>query len=179
MKNRTLVFLIVPALFFAALPSRAQSGPATEYQVKAAFLFNFAKFTEWPSEPDQAPFTIAILGDDPFGSGIDDLFLGKTVRDKKIAVRRFSGVQQIEACHILFISRSVSKDVPAVLAALRENGLSGVLIVGESPGFAKNGGMIGFYIEGGKVRFEINQKTAESEGLKISSQLLKLARIIE
>jgi hypothetical protein len=177
--------VLVRVLLFAAIlqaaaapPAFTQPSTAQEYELKAAFLYNFAKFIEWPAAPQEENFIVGVYGEDPFGPKIDALFSGKAIRDNKIVVRRFHAVQELAPCHILFISEPAAAQLPAVRSALEWKGMPGVLLVGESAGFAQSGGMIGFFVEGGRVRFEINQKAAGSAGLKISSQLLKLARIV-
>lgn len=150
------------------------AGAVSEYKVKAAFLLNFGKYVEWPPSAASGDLAICVLGDDPFGSTLDDTLEGRTVGKRSVKARRVSSVAQAGACSILFVSRTESVD--AVLS-----GLAGepVLIVGEQERFARKGGMINFVEVDQKVRFEINEAAAKRAGLKISSQLLKLATIVE
>ena len=164
------------ALLSASLSAQVQDPAPSEYQVKAAFLYNFGRFVEWPPQPrPPSAFTICVLGQDPFGPVLDELIKGKSIQDLKVVVRRPERVEDAGDCRILFISSSEDARLAHILAALRGHS---VLTVGEAERFAHRGGMINFRLEGSKVRFEINPHAAEYAGLTISSQLLKLARII-
>jgi len=164
------------ALLCASLSAQVQDAPPSEYQVKAAFLYNFGRFVEWPPQPrPPSAFTICVLGQDPFGPVLDELIKGKTIQDLKVVVRRLERVEDAGDCRILFISSSEDVRLAHILATL--HGRS-VLTVGEAERFAHRGGMINFRLEGAKVRFEINPDAAGQAGLTISSQLLKLARIV-
>ena len=152
---------------------------APEYQVKAAFLFNFAKFVDWPESTlaRNETMNVCVLGDDPFGPLLNRTVEGKTVHDRTIRVARVSEINDASQCHVLFISGSERRELPRLLPALA--GMS-ILTVGEMASFAQSGGMIGFTTEQDRVRFEINNEAAERAGLRISSQLLKLAtRVIQ
>lgn len=148
----------------------------SEYQVKAAFLYNFAKFVEWPPRGETGPVKIGILGDDPFGSYLDQVIHKKTIRNRPIETRHFRTVDNLEVCDILFISDSESKHASDVIRTL--TGVP-VLTVGEGRGFADQGGMIGLVIDDGKVRFDINAKAAKASGITVRSQLLDLARSVK
>lgn len=159
----------------APLPADAQA--TAEYQVKAAFLYNFAKFVEWPESAfanAEAPLTICVIGDDPFGSSLDAL-RDKTVKNRKIAVKRVSGVAQAGLCQVLFISTAEEDRMDEILVSLKGHA---TLVAGDAERFARRGGMIGFLMERNKVVFEINENAAKKAGLQISSQLLKLARTV-
>jgi len=147
----------------------------TEYDVKAAFLYNFAKFVEWPpdtfKEPT-APLTVCVLGDDPFGEALEKEFSGKTVQDRPIVFEPLDH-HAPAACQVLFVSASERKRVDAILQDLQG---PPILTVSDIHRFVKHGGMIGFTLEDDRVRFEVNLAAAEQAGLKISSQLLKLAK---
>ncbi|MBI4548186.1 MAG: YfiR family protein [Ignavibacteriae bacterium] len=170
-------YIVIILLFSSAL-SITQTISPTEYQVKAAFLYNFAKFVEWSPETfsdTTTPIVIGILGEDPFEADLDTIVKDKNINGREFVVRRFQALKELEQCHILFISSSEQKDMPKILRRLRN---SGMLTVSEVEHFAHIGGMINLVVEENKVRFEINVEAAEREGLKISSQLLKLARIV-
>jgi len=144
-----------------------------EYQVKAAFLFNFAKFVEWPPNSFASPadpISICVLGSNPFGHTLEDVVRGKSVDGHGFAVRDIGKMNQAAGCQILYIAGSKKQTV--------EQPPAGVLIVGESERFAQSGGIIGFRLEGGKVRLEINVEAAEQRKLRISSKLLSLAEIV-
>lgn len=163
-------------LLCVSLSAQAQDPSPSEYEVKAAFLYNFARFVEWPPQPQPpSSFTICVLGTDPFGPVLDELIKGKSIQGMQLVARRPQQVEDAGDCQILFISASEDARLGHILAVL--HGRS-VLTVGEAKRFAHRGGMINFRREGSKVRFEINPDAAGQAGLTISSQLLKLARII-
>jgi len=156
--------------------ARAEDNLDLEYQVKAAFLYNFAKFVEWPQSKfaqTQSPLTIGILGDDPFGSNIDRVIQGQSAHNRPIVIKRLQTGDNATECAIVFVSLSARKAFAGISDKLKS---ANVLTVGESKDFLDQGGIIRFTIEDRKVRFEINMDAAEAAQLKISSQLLKLAR---
>jgi hypothetical protein len=166
--------LFIAAIFLAALlavsPGRAQT--PTEYQVKAAFLYHFAQFVEWPaSGGDSDSFGVCLIGRDPFGPILEQTMANKKVRDRSVRVERFSGLEKIKGCRILFVGSSERGRFRPILEKAAQ---SGVLAIGESDGFLEAGGMINFVLVESKVRFLINQSAAESAGLKVSSKLLRL-----
>ena len=152
---------------------------AQEHQVKAAFLLNFVKYVKWPAhafEQPDAPLVIAVLGTDPFGKVLDDTLRDKTVGSRKLEVRRFKSLQELSTCHLLFVAASEAPKLAKIVEAL---GKKPVLLVGETEKFASAGGCIGFYVEDKKVRFEFNLESSKRFELEVSSQLLKLARIVK
>ena len=161
--------------FLADLATPAPAQVAEEYQVKALFLYNFAKFVDWPPNMRADPICIGILGDDPFGDALDQTVKGKTVNGRNFVVKRLQRQEDGEGCHIVFISASEKKKVRAILNGL---GRCNVLTVGDVEGFAAAGGVINFEIVDSKVRFEVNIDAAERAGLKLSSKLLNLAKIV-
>jgi hypothetical protein len=166
------------AAWCLAVVSAASSEPktASEYEIKAAFLYNFGKFVSWPAEEikDSAkPFVLCILGEDPFGELMDQMVLGKPVQDRQLTVRRPRTASETNGCNILFISQSEQKEIGSVLQSLDAKS---VLTVSEVDQFLERGGIINFRIDQNKIRFDINVTAAEHGKLKISSQLLKLAR---
>jgi hypothetical protein len=167
------IFLTAPPI--AALPPR----PADEYQVKAAFLYNFARFVEWPPEVFQGPddpFLICVLGRDPFGQALDDVTSGGTVSGRKILVRHFSEARRVAGCRILFVSPSEPKSDLVVLAEIK---MPGVLTVGESGSAVSEGMIILLKLDGRKVRFEIHTEKAARARLRFSSHLLSLATVLK
>jgi hypothetical protein len=161
---------------FLAVQARSQS--ATEYQVKAAFLFNFAKFVEWPGDAfpsGDAPLQICVLGQDPFRGDFEQVIEDKTMNGHRLEIIHPSGVPQARACQILFITPSAKQPLKEILQGLKG---ASVLSVGDTPGFAKAGGVINFVLEENRVRFEINPKAAERAHLKISARLLTVAKLI-
>jgi hypothetical protein len=162
----------------AALPAAARAA-RDEYEVKAAFLLNFARLVEWPraARPSgDAPIVIALLArQEPFRS-IARSLEGATVDSHRVEVRSIESGDELPGSHIVFVSRDEQRNAAAIIEAARGHA---VLSVGESAGFARLGGVINFYAEGRKLRFEINPAAAERAGIKISSRLLRLARLIE
>ncbi|HEV7680815.1 MAG TPA: YfiR family protein [Pyrinomonadaceae bacterium] len=151
---------------------------SNEYQIKAAFLYNFSQFVEWPAGafPNaQAPLIIGVIGDDPFGSYLDDLVKGEKVNNHPLVVQRFRRVDEIKSCHVLFVSRSEAKQVDQILSNLRSRN---ILTVGDFEDFAQRGGMIRFITENNKIRFRINVGVAKVAKLTISSKLLRAAEIV-
>lgn len=168
--------LIVSFSVVALAPTSEAKAQAKEYEVKAAVLYYFVKYVEWPSAAFShggAPFVVGVIGDDPFGSAIDQAINGKTVNGHHMTIRRLKWGQNMRDCHILFVSSSEQKRLPQILESL--NGAN-VLTVGEMDRFSQQGGIIGLVMENSKVRFEINKAAADQARLKISSRLLELAR---
>jgi hypothetical protein len=170
--------MVLAALLLAPLfPARAEERPVAEYEVKAAFVYNFAKFIDWPAESfasETAPFTICILGDNPFGKGFDPI-RSKTVKNRPVAVREIDDAASAGGCQVLFISASAEDRLDDILFSLKSRP---TLLIGDTERFAKRGGMIGFMTEQNKVVFEINDTRAKRAGLRLSSQLLRLARTL-
>ncbi len=169
---------LVLTVLLAMLLRTAAAQSATEYQVKAAFLFNFAKFVEWPADafPNvDAPLQICVLGQDPFGRDFEQVIEDKAVDGHRLEVAHPDGVPQSRACQILFIGSSEKQRVREIL-----HGLMGasVLTVGDTSGFATMGGVINFVLDENRVRFEINVKAAERAHLKLSARLLTVAKLI-
>ena len=166
MRRRLLLSL---ALVIAATTVVRPQDTSLEYRVKAAYLYNFVKFVEWPASAAAGPLTICVTGRNPFGPALADTVRGESVDGRPLAVR---AVTEPDAqCQVLFVPR----DTAAAAALQAARGMP-VLTVGEAPGFLSQGGVINFVIEGGKVRFDINQDAAMRAELKISSRLLRLAR---
>ena len=146
-----------------------------EYQVKAAFLFNFAKFVGWPahkfSQPD-SPLIIGLIGSDPFGGLLEEQVQDQRINDRTVMVRHVESMPELRKCHIIFICRSEVSRLGAILSEVRSDN---VLTVGESDNFLGRGGMINFVMVGNAVHFQINDAAARRAGLKISSKLQPLA----
>lgn len=169
------LFLI---LLLVSPGSLTANSTAEEYSIKAAFLFHFAQFVDWPPEAFKeasSPLTYCTLGEDPFRGALDASLSGKTIGARPLQVRHLKHAQEIQGCHVLFIGEGEKKQLPTVLGMVKA---SPVLIVGESEHFAQDGGMIGFCLEENKIRFEINLEAGERARLKISSKLLILAKTV-
>ena len=169
------VALTLALLLTGPSPLLATTDATQEYRVKGAFLYNFILFVDWPAAAfatDQSPFTIGILGKNPFGTTLESLN-SQSVKNRKIVVRSLASVEDAKECQLLFISASERSRLDQILTALHN---TPVLTVSDLEGFVGDGGMIDFIILEDKVRFEINLKEALIAKLRISSQLLKLAR---
>lgn len=154
---------------------QAEPDPTLEHRVKAAFLYNFAKFVDWPTNAfadADAPLVIGIFGDGSMVQALEQTVKGKSIGNRAIQTRRILDATRINPCQILFVAQSETQQVAQIVAAV---GRAPVLLVGESPGFVAAGGAIGFASDEGRVRFEANTAVAERMGLKISSKLLRLA----
>jgi hypothetical protein len=165
----------------SAADAQAGDADSSEYLIKAGFIYNFAKFVEWPSaafsQPD-SPIVIGVIGTDPFGSVLDHIVEDKKIGPRGFVVKRYKGgkdLKDLKDCKILFVSASEKAHVDEILQSVK--GLP-ILTVGETSGFAERGGVIRFTLEDNRVRFEVNVEAAHQADLNISSRLLTLARII-
>jgi hypothetical protein len=158
--------------------SQASEDGELEYRVKAAFLLNFTKFVTWPDNPSgnaDKSIIVCVLGKNPFGTALDSI-QGKEVSGRPIKIIYETDPKSLPYCHVIFISANLGYSATEILQKLSGQP---VLTVGESKGFAKSGGMIDFIKVDSKIRFEINPSAVEAASLKMSSQLLKLAIIID
>jgi hypothetical protein len=173
--------LVALALTFALACSTAliaQSKGPTEYEIKAAFLYNFAKFVEWPptafSDPKQ-PLGVCVFGRDPFGHALEDALFGKSIGNHPVMLGRARQLPDLAGCQVVFVSAAESSRLAEIVGGLRGHN---ALLVGETEGFASAGGAIQFVLDQNRVRFAINPDAADRAGLKISSKLLALATIV-
>jgi hypothetical protein len=153
--------------------------PPTEYQVKAAFIYKFASYIQWPPITGVAsarPFVIGIFGKDPFGQSFDQIVRGQSVQGRPVVIRRLQGIEDASSCDILFISDSEKGNLRRIFAVLHD---APVLTIGDADRFGERGGMIHLTTENNRIRFDINVKAIERARLKAASQLLRLARIVE
>ncbi len=146
-----------------------------EYSLKAAFIFNFTNYIDWSGTESRDEFIIGVIGNSPINSPLEEIAKNKTVKDKKIILRQFNNANEISFCHILFIGR----ETPVPLRDIFAKTGKGTLTVGEQAGYAKEGIAINFIIINNNLKFEANTKTMQTAGLKVSSQLLKLAIVVE
>jgi len=171
------VALAIAWAIIGASSLHAQQKSPTEYEIKAAYLYNFGKFVEWPAKV-AAPgdsFSICVLGQDPFGASLDTTIADESIKGKSVLVKRILRPQDAVSCHILFISSSEESRLKEILAALDR---TSVLTVSDMPQFTRRGGIIQFVVEANRVRFEVNLTSAERSGLTLSSQLLKVANSV-
>ena len=152
----------------------AQQSTPSEYEVKAAYLYNFGKFVGWPAKvaADGDFFSICVLGEDPFGASFDATIAGESINGKRVVIKRITKPQDATDCRILFISSSEESRLKEILFTLDK---ASVLTVSDISQFTRRGGMIQFVTEANRVRFEVNLTNAEHAALTLSSQLLKVA----
>jgi YfiR/HmsC-like len=169
----------MPAILAASVALRLGAGNVIEDKVKSAFVYNFAKFVEWPagtfSKTDD-PLTVCTLGDGVLGGTLDEVLKDKTVNDRPVVTRHLKSAAAAKGCHVLFIGVHENRQLADTLAALHD---MSILTVGESADFSKEGGMISLVMESNRVRFRINLPVAERAGLKVSSRLLGLALAVD
>ena len=173
---------VAGALAVALLPTAAFAGApgklTQEYDLKAVFLYNFAQFVDWPADAfadANTPITIGILGQDPFGTSLDEVVANESAHDRKLVVRRYRDPEQADSCQILFISASEAGHLDHIFATLAHRS---VLTVGESREFAAHSGIIAFEVAQRRLRLRINLAAASAASLTISSQLLRQAVIV-
>jgi len=158
----------------------ADAVPITESQVKAAYLYNFAKFIAWPERSfgkADAPIKICVLEDTSFETTLREIVYSHTVDGHPVEVVHVTAVADAHRCHILFIPSLQDKQARALIEAI---GNSGIVTVGETQGFLEEGGMIRFTLQEGKVKFQVNLRAAVQSGLRISARLLSVAtRVIQ
>jgi hypothetical protein len=170
--------LVVCALLVCLAPPAVTAAPTPEYLIKAAYLYNFALFVEWPADAFatiEGPIVIGVLGNDPFDQALDRTIQDKRINNRRLIIRRLQWSQDLRQCHILFVSSSEVARTGELRARLEG---SPVLVVGETEDFAHRAGSINFFIESNKVRFEVNVDAARRARLNVSAKLLKLARIV-
>lgn len=171
------VLLLISLVLFSPPSAGADSDRLNENEVKAAYLYNFTKYVEWPAASfnrENTPLIICILGNSPMNEVIETLS-GKTVRNRRLVIRHFSRIEDLSECQVLFINASVKSPLTQILSAAASRS---VLTVSDSRGFAASGGIIELVQVGGKIRFIINNRAAQSASLQISSHLLRLATTV-
>ncbi len=176
--SRTIVVIVFCAVSGGAPKAYAQTPLTREYQIKAAFLYNFTKFVEWPADrfaDENAPLILCVIGKDPFGAILENSFVGKTIKGRAIIINRNIGMDNLKSCHLLFVSSSERERVPQIVASV--SGAS-VLTVADMDRFANQGGGINLVRRRNKIRFEINPDAVNRAQLTLSSKLLELATIV-
>jgi hypothetical protein len=172
---RTLAFSLLALI---ALCPGSDAQVSREYDVKAVFLLNFAQFVEWPSEAfasAEEPFIIGVLGADPFQGALEKVIRDERVHTRPVMMHRYQRVEEIDACHILFINAGEARRMPRILKALQGRP---VLTVSETDEFLAQGGVIRFVTENAKVRLRINNDAARAARLLISAKLLRVAEVV-
>lgn len=162
-------------VLFAPMRLHAQS---KEYQIKAAFLYNFAQFVLWPETAftnTDEPFRIGVLGDNPFGKALEEIVHGEKIQGRPIEIVESSSAEKMAGCQIVFVSKAQLPRFGSISSKLDSKP---VLTVSEDTGFIQRGGIINFYRDGTKIRFEVNPDAADKKGLKLGSELLSLGKIV-
>jgi hypothetical protein len=173
----TLVLVCIASALLS--PAAQANAPSREYQVKAAFIYNFTQFIEWPDKSfsdARSPLVVAVVGADPFGGLLENTFAGKTIANRTVAIKYFARTEDIGACHVLFVPPNEAGNLSEGLKRLDGQA---VLLIGENDSFTADGGSIRFYTENNKIRFEVNLDATRAAGLKLSSKLLQLAKIFK
>ena len=169
-----LVSLLACSTFFVP----AQTSVTPEYQLKAVFLFNFTQFVEWsPSSfiSAQASFDIGVLGENPFGSYLEDVVSGEKVNGRPLVVYHYKNLEEIKTCHILFINKAEINNLEDILAGIKGKN---ILTVSDAPNFLQQQGMVRFITKSNKIHIQINLEAAKEADLTISSKLLRVAEIV-
>ena len=170
----SIVVLVLIGVMWGSARGAAEPSESREYLLKAAFVYNFAKFIEWPAgafAQPRDPLLLCTIGTEPFGAALASID-GKIVRDRPLEIKRLGGSDDPNACHMVFLTMSDKGRMTQVLQSLQR---LPVLTISDTEGFLQVGGMINFFMAQNKIQFEINNETAQRVGLTISSQLLKLA----
>jgi hypothetical protein len=178
-RQRWLLGLVCLWLTGGVAFSAEKGTAASEYQIKAALVYNLTKFTVWPTNAfasADAPIIVGILGDDPFGRTLDDALDGEACDGHPIKVERLKSDEELKACHILFISKSEKIRLKPILSAVSDRP---ILTIGDTEGFGQTGGMVNLLLVDKSIRFEINAGAAQQSGVKISSKLLNLPKAIK
>jgi YfiR/HmsC-like len=170
---------LVACFILASLcPQARPATPAAEYQVKAAYLFNFGQFVEWPSQAydsPTAPFIIGVVGEDPFGKTLDEAIAGEFLGGHPLVIRRFRKIEDISACNILFIGRSEAGRLDETINAMKGRS---VLTVTDITGAERRGAIIVLVNDNNRIRMRINVAAAKASNLVISSKLLRPAEVV-
>lgn len=175
--RRCAAWLILCAALTPIVSARAAPPVFDEYQVKAAFLFNVARFVEWPADAfasPTSPVTFCVVGADPFGGTLDEALRGRQVSGRTPVVKRLRAISPASGCHVVFLAAGDAGQA----TALADLGAASVLTVADSPGFASRGGIVSLFLDDQRVRFEVNTEAAERARLHISSRVLALASAV-
>ena len=173
-----LLSFVVVGLFLAFITTPVRAETSREYQLKAVFLFNFAQFTDWPTNAftnSTAPIVIGILGEDPFGDFLDATVRGETVNGRKLEIQRFRRVEEIQTCHILFISGSEDRRLERILQALKARP---ILTVTDIEGPLTRGTMVRLLMEKNRIRIRIDMAPIHEAKLEVSSKLLRASDVV-
>jgi len=174
MIRKRLIAILIALLLAAGLrPVVARADEPTEYKVKAALIYKFIQFVEWPKDANQKSIVVATVGKDPFEGALEQIVGGKQVGGKTIVIKHYGSAGEVERCQVLFVAAESEQELGGTL---RKQGPVGLLTVGEGDQFLADGGVIRIYTQGGTLRFEISQEAAARGQLQISAKLLRLAK---
>ena len=172
--------MALSALFALCIPGAALAAASSEYQVKTAYLYNFAKFIQWPAgafADSSSPIVIGILGEDPFGNSLDQVVSQRQAQGRSLRIERYQSLAEIKHCHLLFISRSEANHQGELLKTIADWVFA---TVGESADFTRDGGQIRFFFTSNQtIKIEVNPDAAQRAGIFISSRIMKIARIYQ
>ncbi len=174
---RFLLSLFIPFFFLIGISAISRAEVVEEYKIKAAFFYHFANFVDWPTSTFEATnehLRICVMGTDPFGQTLDDMLSKKSVRNHPFEILRNPPTTQLQYCHVLYLPASASSKLQGLRHRVEDED---VLTVGETLDFMRLGGMVQFFIDNQKIRFAINTKAVNQSNLKVSSKLLRLAKI--
>jgi len=178
-KLSTARSIVIIVLLVTNLVVHAQRTPSREYQLKAIFLFNFTQFVDWPPgsfATEQSPLVIGILGENPFGSYLEETVSGEKVNEHSVIVQYYKNADEIKTCHILFINLAETKKGEQVVEALRGRN---ILTVSDAIDFLKGGGMVRFFTKSDKIKLQVNLEASKAANLVLSSKLLRLADLFD
>ena len=175
-KTSCIILLISSILFPALVFGEENDAISLEDKIKAAFVYNFTKYIEWVDDDTTDSFEIGIIGDSDIIFPLQEIAEKELINNKKIEIKHFQNVQDINVCYILFISASEKSQLQNILKKIENKN---ILTISDSIGFAHEGVSINFIIVDGKIKFEINNSSIDQAGLQVSSQLLKLAILVE
>jgi hypothetical protein len=177
--RRSGAAVVLCAVLVLMCGGRVDAARDLEYPVKAEFLERFTRFIKWPdtsfAEPD-SPFVVCVVGENPFGGYHGRLLRQRRIQARRAELRLIPDPDHIDACHLVFIARDERRHIASIL---EHTSGKPILTVGDTPGFAQAGVLVNLYIESSNVRFEINVSAVKDSGLKFSSKLLKLARLVD
>ena len=178
LKKKAVQIFILPLFLYAFCPKFAAGQTSSEYHIKAAYLYNFTQFITWPEQtftPRDQTLIIGVYGENPFNGFLENVVRGEKAKGRTIQVRYINSVEDLNACHVLYIGTYNRKEIKELLSECHNRN---ILTVSDSENFIKLGGMVRFVTVNNNVKFQINPIVVENAGLKISSKVLRLAEIV-
>lgn len=175
--RRMALKVLLAGAALGSMPLLSMAAATPEYQIKAAFLFHFVQFVDWPDsafETPSDPLVVGILGDDPFGSTLDEIMRDEKVHGRSITIERYASAENARRCHLLFVSLRSAM----LRGAMDQLGPAPILTVSDAEGFLEQGGIVRLFTEQGRIRIGINLQAAERARLRLSSKLLRSAQVV-